>query len=242
MTNRTRRRLTFCLVLGLMTLPAEALLFPVAMTPDPRVAAERWASSLSPVALRAAGNRIEEYPALYRRAIMTELDPECRSSVWRAQFTKYLQAHPELTAEQVAVVNEAIDVASPAAFTPPVNAEVKARVGKVFARATKVLGQRVASELFVTLGPKTLQHANALPLTQRLGDELRSWRTVSAGFPDCNCNIEIDTCDLVPDPWLECSELYTCNFDLSWPMCGPLWSWACTGWCKIIRWPTDGKE
>ena len=40
-------------------------------------------------------------------------------------------------------------------------------------------------------------------------------------------------------PWLECSELYTCNFDLDWPMCGPLWSWACTGWCKIIRWPKE---
>ena len=47
----------------------------------------------------------------------------------------------------------------------------------------------------------------------------------------------MDTCDLVPDPWLQCSELYSCNFDLNWPMCGPFWSWACTGWCKIIRWP-----
>jgi hypothetical protein len=237
MTNRTRRRLTFCLVLGLMTLPAEALLFPVALTPDPRAAASEWVDSLSPDALRAAAGEIENYPALYRRAIMTELDPADRSDVWRTQFGKYLAAHPQLSAEQVAVVREAMEVASPAAFTPPVSAEVKARVGQVFARATKVLGPQVASELFVTLGPKTLQHASALPFRQRFGDQLRSWRTVSAGYPDCNCNVEIDTCDLVPDPWLQCSELYTCNFDLNWPMCGPLWSWACTGWCKIIRWP-----
>jgi len=239
MTNRTRRRLTFCLVLGLMTLPAEALLFPVALTPDPRVAAEHWAAALSPVALRTAGNRIDDYPAQYRRAILTELDPAGRSSVWRSQFARYLEAHPQLTAEQVAVVREAMDVASPEAFAPPVSADVKARVGKIFARATALLGKQDAAELFVTLGPKTPAHTNALPLAQRIGDQVRSWRTVSAGTPDCNCNVEIDTCDLVPDPWLECSEIYTCNFDLTWPMCGPLWSWACTGWCKIIRWPGE---
>jgi hypothetical protein len=62
------------------------------------------------------------------------------------------------------------------------------------------------------------------------------------GAGDCNCNIEIDTCDLMPNPWLKCSELYSCNFDLDWPMCGPLWSWACTGWCKVTRWPWDSDN
>jgi hypothetical protein len=23
-------------------------------------------------------------------------------------------------------------------------------------------------------------------------------------------------------------------------MCGPLWAWACTGWCKVMRWPGEG--
>ena len=41
MTATTRRRLTVCFVLGLVTLPAEALLLPVARTRDPRVAATR---------------------------------------------------------------------------------------------------------------------------------------------------------------------------------------------------------
>ena len=66
---------------------------------------------------------------------------------------------------------------------------------------------------------------------------MRAWRVVSAELPDCNCNIDIDTCDIGPDPWLQCSELYSCNFDLDWPMRGPFWAWACTGWCKIIRLP-----
>jgi hypothetical protein len=237
MTSRTRRRLMVCMVIGLLTLPAEALLFPVVLTPDAGVAAARWVGALSPDALDAAAANIENYPPHYRRAIMSELDPADRSAAWRGHFNKYLSTHPQLTVEQVAVIRDAIDVAAPGAFAPPMSDEVKARIGAVYSRAMKVFGPQAAGELFVTLGPKTLARTSALPLRQRIGDELRSWRTVNADAPGCNCNVEIDTCDLVPDPWLVCSELYTCKFDLRWPMCGPLWSWACTGWCKLTRMP-----
>ena len=93
-----------------------------------------------------------------------------------------------------------------------------------------VLGKDAASELLVTLGPADPGALNALPLRQRLADSVRSWRVTSARRTDCNCNIDIDTCDIGMEDWLQCSELFTCDFDLSWPMCGPLWSWACTGW------------
>jgi len=239
MTTRTRRRLTFCFVLALLTLPAEALLFPVALTPDPRVAADKWAHSLSPTALHAAAGQIENYPALYRRAIMGQLSPVNRAEVWRTGFSRYLAMHPNLSDEQIAVVHEAMGLLSPEVFQPPVSEEMKTKIGKTFNKATKLLGPRDAGELFVTLGPKTLTKTSALPFTQRMGDQLRSWRVAHADFPDCNSNVEIDTCDLVPDPYLACSEIYECNFDLSWPMCGPLWCWACTGWCKIIRWDME---
>ena len=243
MTPRTRRRLTFSLVLGLLTLPVEALLVPVARTPDPRAAAIEWAATLSASDAQAAGDQIEDFPALYRRALMGVLGPDNRSLVWRAHFAKYLAAHRgTLTAAQAQLVRDAMDVAGPAAFTPPVNDDVKQRIGDLFHQAVALLGPEDAADLFVNLGPKNVTAHNALPLRQQLADRIRSWRVVHAEYPDCNCNIDIDTCDLVPDPWLECSELYTCNFDLDWPMCGPLWSWACTGWCKIIRWPTSGKE
>ena len=39
MTASTRSKLMMCLVIGLVTLPAEALLLPVARTPDAGVAA-----------------------------------------------------------------------------------------------------------------------------------------------------------------------------------------------------------
>ena len=241
MTARTRWRVTIGVVMAVMTLPAEAMLFPVALTPDARTAATRWAQSLNAQALHSAALTINEYPPLYRRAIMGALDPAGRSDAWRARFDDYLASHPALSAEQIAVVQEARAVASPEAFAPPVSPDVQARIGAVFNAAIRTLGARDAGELFVTLGP-TAPAKNALPLTQRLADEVRTWRVASAAYPDCNCNVEVDTCDLVPDPWLKCSEIYTCNFDLTWPMCGPLWSWACTGWCKIIRWPGEGDS
>ncbi len=235
MTPRTRGRLMICLILGLITLPAEALLLPVARTPDPRVAAMEWVADLSPEELQSASLQIDAYPAVYRRAIMRELNPRERAEVWRSHFRRYLAAHPELTDAQATVLHDAIELLSDEAFTPPVAPDVRERIKAVFEQAVATLGSKEAADLFVTLGPKEADRPNALPLMQRLADSVRSWRVVSAELPDCNCNIEIDTCDISPDPWLQCSELYSCNFDLDWPMCGPLWAWACTGWCKVIR-------
>jgi hypothetical protein len=237
MTSRTRGRLMICLILGLITLPAEALLLPVARTPDPRVAAMEWAADLTPEELQSASLQIDAYPSVYRRAIMRELTPQDRAEVWRAHFRRYLGSHPELSDAQAGVLHDALELLSEEAFTPPVAPDLREKIKAVFEQAVETLGAKEAGELFVTLGPKEVRGRNALPLLQRLADAVRSWRVVSAELPDCNCNIDIDTCDISPDPWLQCSELYSCNFDLDWPMCGPIWAWACTGWCKIIQWP-----
>jgi len=239
MTRSTRRRLTVSFVLALLVLPVETLLVPVARTPTQAAAAVQWAASLSAEDAQAAGDQIEDYPAVYRRALMGVLSSDNRSVVWRAHFQKFLHSHPELSPAQVAVIQDAIDIAGPGAFAPPIRDDIKERISEVFREANLLLGPEAAADLFVNLGPKGLTKKNALPVSQQIADRIRSWRVVNAEYPDCNCNIDIDTCDLEPDPWLECSEMYTCNFDLTWPMCGPLWSWACTGWCKIIRWPKD---
>jgi hypothetical protein len=102
MTARTRRRLTVSLVLGLLALPAEAMLFPVALTPDAGVAAVEYVESLSPSELEAASTSIDRFPPIYRRAIMGALRPTDRSATWRLQFNRYLATHPQLTPEQQA--------------------------------------------------------------------------------------------------------------------------------------------
>jgi hypothetical protein len=175
----------------------------------------------------------------YRRAIMRALDPADRADTWRRHVRRYLSTHRGLTRAQASVLHDAVDLMQTDAFTPPLAPDVREAITDLYNRALVVLGPKATAELFVTLGPRTLQAANALPLSQQLADRIRSWRVVSADLPDCNCNIEIDTCDISWDPWLQCSEIFSCNFDLDWPMCGPLWSWACTGWCRVIRWPGE---
>jgi hypothetical protein len=237
MTSHTRGRLMLCVILGLLILPAEALLLPVARTPDPAEAAIEWAAGRSPEAIVAAARDIDAYPTTYRRAIMRQLAPADRSVAWREYFNRYKAQHADLTPAQVAVIDEAIGLASADALGLGATAQTREQIKQLFNRAIELFGTKGADELFVSMGPKALTRANALPMMQRLADNVRSWRVVSAEAPDCNCNVDIDLCDLEPDPWLACSEQYTCNFDLDWPMCGPLWSWACTGWCKMIRMP-----
>jgi hypothetical protein len=235
MTTRTRGRLLVCLTLALVALPVEALILPVAMTPEPAEAAREFTAAMSPDELAGAAADIDAYPAVYRRAIMQELSAEARADVWRARLQAYLDSHRDLTPSQAAVIRDARDLVSPAIFTLSADAATRKRVDAVFARAVTELGKRTASELFVTLGPTVLERPNALPLTQRLADRVRDWRHASARLSNCNCSMDIDTCDIAPDPWLVCSELYDCEIDTTWPMCGPFWSWACTGWCKLTR-------
>ena len=237
MSSRTRVRLMIGLVLGLITMPAEALLLTIAHAPDSADAARAWADDLSTEERQSASLQIDAYPQIYRRAIMRGLDPRDRADAWRAILRRYLNTEHELTRDQVRVVQDAMELLSEETFTPPVAADVQVRIRAVFDEAVGVLGPATASELFVTLGPKDGRGRNPLPLRQRLADHVRAWLVVSAELPDCTCNIDIDTCDVSWNPWLKCSELYTCDFDLEWPMCGPLWSWACKGWCKIIRFP-----
>jgi hypothetical protein len=241
MTSRTRGRLMICLILALVALPVEALILPVAVTPDPTEAARAFTATMSADELSNAAAEIDAYPAVYRRAIMQQLSAEARASVWRNHIQAYLDSHRDLTASQAAVVRDARDLIAPALFTTSPDPAARERVGVVFNRAIAELGPRAANELFVTLGPTVLERPNALPLMQRLADRVRAWRTASATQPDCNCNMGWDTCDIAPDPWLVCSELYDCNIDVDWPMCGPLWSWACTGWCRLTRFSTEER-
>jgi hypothetical protein len=239
MTSRTRLRVTFCAVVAALTLPIEAILLPVAWTPDPAVAATRFVDDLDRAELRQAAFTIDRYPTPYRRAMMTALTPEERADAWRIQFDRYIDEHPALTTEQRALLADGKSLLTADVFTPPLSPDLQARIDSVFKQTIALVGEDAAKELFVTLGPADPGPRNALPLHQRLADSVRSWRVASARRTGCTCNVEIDTCDIGPDPWLGCSELYTCEFDLDWPMCGPIWSWACTGWCKVLYFESD---
>jgi hypothetical protein len=162
MSAPTRNRLMMCLVIGLITLPAEALLFPVARTPNPTVAAAEWTASLDPTELRAAASNIDAYPSPYRRAIMTALPPADRAEAWRGYFHAYISSHPELTAEQLAVMNESIGVITPDAFAAPARAANQDRSPGLRTRSRRS-ACRPRTELFVTLGPQAVEEGERAP-------------------------------------------------------------------------------
>ncbi len=59
MNASTRNRLMLCAVVGLITIPAEAMLLPVARTPNPAAAAVEWTEGLNPADLHDAAANIE---------------------------------------------------------------------------------------------------------------------------------------------------------------------------------------
>ena len=112
-------------------------------------------------AARSFGQRDDDYVIInqlttmkQRRDFFRTLTPERKSALWRKHYTTELAKHPELTAEQKAVVDLAIVMASPDLFTgklPEVTGP-----GSVFEKAlanafkdARPLGQ----EIFGQLGP-----------------------------------------------------------------------------------------
>src|SRR5262245_45277872 len=56
------------------------------------------------------------YPVSYRRAIFGALPPEVRSSLYLEQYRQFAASRPLLTAEQLAILAEAISLAAPAYY------------------------------------------------------------------------------------------------------------------------------
>jgi hypothetical protein len=232
MTVRTRRRLIVCLLLAFVTLPAEALVLPVLRTPDPAAAAREWAAALSPADLQAAAVDIHAYPYVFRRAIMGALTPEERSLAWQRHFRDYLNGHPDLDVIQRSVINRAIALATPDVFSgPPAPALVQDQLSAIYGAAMTFFGKTTARELFIRMGPDP-GGSGGLPLSMRLTNALRDYfvayaREVGA----CECADTTD-CEL-PIASYTCSDTVECTPDIDFPMCGPLWCYACTGTCQV---------
>ena len=174
MSSRTRVRLTIGLVLGLITLPAEALLLPIARTPDAAVAAREWADDLSTEERQSASLQIDAYPQVYRRAIMRELDPRDRADAWRGVLRRYLNTERQLTRDQVRVVQEAMELLSDETFTPPVARTSQARIRAVFDDAVAVLGPATAKRALRDARPQ------GRPRTQPAAAAAAIWPTTCA--------------------------------------------------------------
>ncbi|MGQ4387981.1 bacteriocin fulvocin C-related protein [Streptomyces sp. SAS_270] len=191
---------TFLLTGGLAASPAQAV------TRAKGSKASRWVKA-NRDRLPIRYSEFAAYPADYRRAIYGALSASARSDLWVAHFANHRKAHPGLSAEQSAVLDDATRLA------PQIIAG--RRQGATEGLETAVaaaFGESEARAILMTLGPADTQ-----------GAAPRS--TEGSQVMDCNSQCAgTGSCDMVcySSPWW-------CNWtDYG---CGPLWLGPCSGVC-----------
>jgi hypothetical protein len=216
------------LVVAALTLPAESILLKALETPTVEGAAQAWVASLPSDALEGAAESIQSFPFTYRREIMTALAPGLRSKVWRAHIDAYVQGHPELDSNAVALLQAASDLASPDNLAHPTD-DSRAQIDIVGNQIKALLGKDTAEYLLYRLGPNDGTFASALPVSQRLANTVRSMFVALARANDCECNMEWGCTGLMS----YCADGSGCMIHSAWPACGWLWDDPCNGACKV---------
>jgi hypothetical protein len=157
--------------------------------------------------------------------------PERRSEIWRRAINRYVNTHPDLSAEAVAALQTAFTLASPENLSAP-SAAAKAQTAAVGAQLRVLLGKEEADDLLYRLGPRDGMFASHAPVSHQLTNWVRSKLTAfAAPFAlDCDCNLGWG-CEAV---FATCRDNTGCEPDTSWPACGFLWNSDCDGKCKSI--------
>ena len=210
-----------------LTLPAESILLRALAAPDQSIAAQQWTTNLPQDDLVLAASRVEAYPFVYRRAIMSALSPDLRSWIWRNHILSYLQMHPELDANAVELIQQAAALATPDVMSG--DRSNRALIGAVATQIQATLGRDVAEYLLYRLGPKDLRVGSAaLPIRERLANFARQqFLALASSSGDCDCSSSWGC-----DGTARCDGGAGCNVDDTWPMCGWLWNDECDGACK----------
>jgi hypothetical protein len=95
-------------------------------------------------------------PMAYRKAIYQASSPQVRSRLWVEQLRRYRAARPDLSQSQVAVLDEALTIASDHTtfdFQRSDFSAVLSRVDKLSESARKAFGTDEARDVLATLGP-----------------------------------------------------------------------------------------
>ena len=216
-----------CLAVMALTLPVESILLQAVATPDYTQAVSSWVAGLSDSDLNAAADVIQAYPFAYRKSIMAAVAPGKRSAVWRNHIQMYIDGHPQLSADAVAALEAAIDVASPDAFANP-TVDSRARAEAVGQKLMMLIGKDDTDYLLYRLGPRDGTFASIEPISQKLANWVRQSFVALARADDCECNQDFG-CD---GYGTFCAGGTGCAVDNTWPMCGWFWNDPCDGACK----------
>jgi hypothetical protein len=226
-TAKTRRRVFLCVLVLALTVPAETILLRALQTTDSTVAVQQWASSLDSSDLQTAARAIEQYPFVYRKAIMVALTPTARAAVWQNHIRAYEKAHPEFDANTLAVLDAAASAITPEAVSAP-TATTRASIDAVAAHVVTLLGRDQATYLLYALGPRDGTFQSAEPISMRLENYVRDAFVAFARGGDCDCSTSFGCYD----SYTTCDGGTSCTPDETWPMCGWAWDETCNSQCR----------
>lgn len=161
-----------------------------------------------------------------RRARFEAASPALKSGLWRVHLRAFLAEHPDLTVEQLAVVREAIELASPGLFVKPLetdDGEALAKLDELSTRAKAVFPLDLGAAAFGRLGPPRRGQRSVRSLSGD-GEEPPFDDGNPPTMGGCECNVWDDWCGL----------MYKCVgggcYWRSWG-CGTMWTKSCTGLC-----------
>lgn len=151
------------------------------------------------------------FDAAHRKAIFLALPEEKRSQMWIEQLQRYKDAHPDLTADQVTVIDNTLKLAEqPYVFAnAPVSDDLHRQLDELRVASIAAFGMNEGEALFAKLGPTDASAARGA-----CGCSCAS--TYCGGRP-CVCCAQCSNC------WCNCS-----FFDLG---CGFLQLYKCNGTC-----------
>ena len=94
-----------------------------------------------------------QYSSSYRRAMWAYLSPQVKSAIWTHHLELFLNAHPDLTAEQLDVVKESSFLATPDRFEDSARSSTLAALKDLQLKAQTVFAKEEVARLLVQLGP-----------------------------------------------------------------------------------------
>jgi hypothetical protein len=154
-------------------------------------------------------------PELSRRAVLSLLPAEVRSSLWREFFESYLVDHRELTGQQILILSTAIDLASPEYFAiRPGDTQWAEKVDKptreLMRQARQVFSPLTVQAIFIDMGKVLATDSNPTPIYA------------------CDCNIAYNNCG-IPGHSGTC-KAGSC---LTSQRCGAMGNQNCDGQCDF---------
>jgi hypothetical protein len=164
-----------------------------------------------------------EIPLPYRHFAFGALSAEEKAAAWTSHLEAYLSSHPELTAAQAAVIQDALDlVRGPEIFAVQRGdshwtASVQEPLRNLETKALAVFPRDQFKAIFTELGGDT---TTTLPGGRKLATG------AAVAYPVCNCSTLSDYCSgasycLAGGCWKQTSG------------CGTFWRYACDGLCNL---------